>query len=58
MDTGKETGLPEHDDELLSQMKNSGQDQEELIAGLYLLAPKERVEQVECGSLHSLCRTN
>lgn len=32
--------------------------QEEAVQNLYLLATKERVEQVECGSLHTLVRTN
>jgi len=31
---------------------------EEKTANLYLLQAKERVEQVECGSIHTMLRTN
>ena len=31
---------------------------EEKTANLYLLQAKERVEQVECGSIHTIMRTN
>jgi alpha-tubulin suppressor-like RCC1 family protein len=31
---------------------------EDKANNLYLLNPKEKVEQIECGSVHSLLRTN
>ena len=59
-DPQDKTGLPEHDDEIVCQMNRLEQDifSEDVVANLYLLLPKERVEQVECGSLHTLARTN
>ena len=54
------TGLPEHDDEILRQLNQMTQDiiNEDKTSNLYLLQPKEKVEQVECGSIHSVIRTN
>lgn len=54
------TGLPEQDDEILRQLNQMTSDlmQEEKTSNLYLLMPKERVEQIECGSIHSLARTS
>lgn len=54
------TGLPEHDDEILRQLNQMTQDilNEDKNLNMYLLQPKEKVEQVECGSIHTLLRTN
>jgi len=55
-----QTGLPEQDDEILRQLNQMTQEllNEEKQSSLYLLKPQERVEQVECGSIHSLIRTS
>ena len=57
---GNGQGLPEHEDEILRQMNQLTQDilNEDIKENLYLLRPKEYVEQVECGSLHTMVRTN
>ena len=59
-DRNGQTGLPEHDDEILRQMNQLTQDilNEDIANNLYLLQTKESVEQVECGSLHTVVRTN
>lgn len=56
----QQTGLPEHDDEILRQLNQMTQEiiNEDKSNNLYLLQPKEKVEQVECGSIHTLLRTN
>ena len=55
-----QTGLPEHDDEILRQLNQMTQDliNEDKATNLYLLSPKEKVEQVECGSIHTVLRTS
>ena len=60
MGDDSKTGLPENDDEILKQLNQMTQDllNEEKLNNLYLLQPKEKVEQVECGSIHSLVRTS
>jgi alpha-tubulin suppressor-like RCC1 family protein len=54
------TGLPEHDDEILRQLNQMTQEiiNEDKANNLYLLQSKEKVEQVECGSIHTVLRTN
>jgi hypothetical protein len=54
------TGLPEHDDEILRQLNQMTQEilNDEATSNIYLLQPKEMVEQVECGSIHTMLRTN
>ena len=54
------TGLPEHDDEIIRQLNQMTQEiiNEDNAAKIFLLSPNEKVEQVECGSIHSLVRTN
>lgn len=55
-----QTGLPEHDDEILKQLNQMTQEllNEDKANNLYLLQSKEEVMQVECGSIHTVIRTN
>jgi alpha-tubulin suppressor-like RCC1 family protein len=54
------TGLPEHDDEIIRQLNQMTQEiiNEDKASSMFLLQPKEKVEQVECGSIHTMVRTN
>jgi hypothetical protein len=58
--SNEHTGLPENDDEILRQLSRLTNDfiNEDRAANLYLMQQKEKVEQVECGSIHTLVRTN
>jgi alpha-tubulin suppressor-like RCC1 family protein len=53
-----DTGLPENDDEILRQLNQMTQDLMNENQSIFLLSSKERVEQVECGSIHTVVRTS
>ena len=59
-ENSEQTGIPEQDDEILRQLNQMTQNliDEDKTESIYLLQPKERVEQIECGSIHTMARTS